>query len=466
MTKKRKRKTQAPKQPVVEKLHRDEGQQAMDKYFTQEVDRSLIMTATGYRETPITKDLETIEQLALSLPDVDYILDSIVYYMFTNRLTTRNEEKDKKLEKYLNETNFNGQRNIDVLQGVAKGYRKYGYYGIYNSGKGLVGVHPKDILAVQVPYSDKPVLNQTLSYVIRASALINQYGDVVTDRVTGYQRASSSIDLQTYLDLVAHPDKYKNEYMLVTEDEFSCVRLDTSKVFGISPLLKDQKRVKLILNILDRMNYDIAKNGIGTIALQAKDSIIDNIEEGEREGFAPQAGDLLDMGRTARKEREDAIAKNMEDMATKLAQTEYNDAFVYSSRFDNLKQLSRDTKAADFLDYLSQYIPSIIAQMFGVPARLFDLGKTVSNIGTHSIIDNSMKNNIIPMRTHFIGQCSRMLENAIGLNHHEQDITFASYEFSKDYNYSNDLTILEVYDRLKEINPEKAEAYLEKNLII
>ena len=104
--------------------------------------------------------------------------------------------------------------------------------------------------------------------------------------------------------------------------------------------------------------------------------------------------------------------------------------------------------------------------MFGVPARLFDLGKTVSNIGTHSIIDNSMKNNIIPMRTHFIGQCSRLLENAIGLNHHEQDITFASYEFSKDYNYSNDMTILEVYDRLKEINPEKAEAYLDKNLII
>lgn len=463
----RKRKNKKVQKPQQAQLSRRtpeelEGVEAMDKFFNSAVEDRLLYTSSGYREMPIGKDLETIEKLALSLPDVDYILDSIVYYMFTNRLTTKDEEKDKLLNKFLQETNFNGQRNIDVLQGVAKGYRKYGYYGLYNSGNGLVGVHPKDILAINIPYPEHPVLRQTLGYVIKRT----DDAHAIVDRITGYSKGYSNLDIEAYMDLLQNPEKYKDDLLLVTEDNFSCVKLDTSKVFGISPLLKDRKRVQLLLNILDRMNYDIARNGIGTIALQAKDSIIDSIEEGEAEGFVPSAGQLLDMGRTAKKERADKIAKDMEDISQKLSETEYNDAIVYSSKFENLLQLTRDTKAVDFLDYLSLYASSIVAQMFGVPARLFDLGKTVSNIGTHSIIDNSMKNNIIPMRTHFIGQCSRLLENAVGLNHHEQDITFASYEFSKDYNYSNDMTILEVYDRLNEINPEKAEAYLDKNLII
>ena len=101
--------------------------------------------------------------------------------------------------------------------------------------------------------------------------------------------------------------------------------------------------------------------------------------------------------------------------------------------------------------------------MFGVPARLFDLNKTVSNIGTYSIIDNSMKNTIIPMRDHFIGQIVKLLQNATGLEEH---IKFDSYEFATNYNYNNDIYILDVYDRLKGIDENMAEAYLKKNLIV
>ena len=101
--------------------------------------------------------------------------------------------------------------------------------------------------------------------------------------------------------------------------------------------------------------------------------------------------------------------------------------------------------------------------MFGVPARLFDLNKTVSNIGTYSIIDNAMKNTIIPMRDHFLGQIVHLLQHATGLKEH---IKFDSYEFTNSYNYNNDLYILDVYERLKGINEQMAEAYLSKNLIV
>lgn len=443
------------------KCRKDEcgGDCAMDRYFNAEYKDRLVFQSSGFRGTPVGENLEDIERLALDLPDVDYILDNIVNYMFTNYLTTEDFDKDKVLRDYLYKLNFNGQRNYDVLKQVAKGYRKYGYYGLLNTGEGLVGIHPKDILACVIDYPKKPVLRQTLTYLIKnTNVFVTPY-----DRKTGNNRPVTDYSAEDIQKIIENPEEYKNEVLVVTDKEFACVRIDTSQVFCMSPLLKDRKRVELILNILNRMNYDISRNGIGTIALQAKDTLEEQIEESVEQGTAFSGGELLDMGRTAKGERTKKIIEDMNAFAEKLSETEFNDAIVYSGNFQNLEQLERDTKATDFLDYLSQYVPAIICQMFGVPARLFDLNKTVSNIGTYSIIDNAMKNTIIPMRDHFLGQVINILQNATNLSEH---IKFDSYEFTNNYNYNNDLYILEVYDKLKVINPKMAEAYLKKNLIV
>lgn len=443
------------------KCRKDEcgGDCAMDRYFNAEYKDRLVFQSSGFRGTPVGENLEDIERLALDLPDVDYILDNIVNYMFTNYLTTESFDKDKELRDYLYGLNFNGQRNYDVLKQVAKGYRKYGYYGLLNTGEGLVGIHPKDILACVIDYPKKPVLRQTLTYLIKnTNTYITPY-----DRKTGNNRPVNDYSADDIQKILENPEEFKNEVLVVTDKEFACVRIDTSQVFCMSPLLKDRKRVELILNILNRMNYDISRNGIGTIALQAKDTLEEQIEESVEQGTAFSGGELLDMGRTAKGERTKKIIEDMNAFAEKLSETEFNDAIVYSGNFQNLEQLERDTKATDFLDYLSQYVPAIICQMFGVPARLFDLNKTVSNIGTYSIIDNAMKNTIIPMRDHFIGQVVHILQSATGLSEH---IKFDSYEFASNYNYNNDIYILDVYDRLKGIDENMAEAYLKKNLIV
>lgn len=443
------------------KCRKDEcgGDCVMDRYFNAEYKDRLVFQSSGFRGTPVGENLEDIERLALDLPDVDYILDNIVNYMFTNYLTTEDFDKDKVLREYLYKLNFNGQRNYDVLKQVAKGYRKYGYYGLLNTGEGLVGIHPKDILACVIDYPKKPVLRQTLTYLIKnTNVFVTPF-----DRKTGNNRPVTDYSADDIQKILENPEEYKNEVLVVTDKEFACVRIDTSQVFCMSPLLKDRKRVELILNILNRMNYDISRNGIGTIALQAKDTLEEQIEESVEQGTSFSSGELLDMGRTAKGERTKKIIEDMNAFAEKLSETEFNDAIVYSGNFQNLEQLERDTKATDFLDYLSQYIPAIICQMFGVPARLFDLNKTVSNIGTYSIIDNAMKNTIIPMRDHFLGQVIHILQNATNLSEH---IKFDSYEFTNNYNYNNDLYILEVYDKLKVINPKMAEAYLKKNLIV
>lgn len=443
------------------KCRKDEcgGDCAMDRYFNAEYKDRLVFQSSGFRGTPVGENLEDIERLSLDLPDVDYILDNIVNYMFTNYLTTESFDKDKELRDYLYGLNFNGQRNYDVLKQVAKGYRKYGYYGLLNTGEGLVGVHPKDILACVIDYPKKPVLRQTLTYLIKnTNTYITPY-----DRKTGNNRPVNDYSAEDIQKILENPEEFKNEVLVVTDKEFACVRIDTSQVFCMSPLLKDRKRVELILNILNRMNYDISRNGIGTIALQAKDTLEEQIEESVEQGTSFSSGELLDMGRTAKGERTKKIIEDMNAFAEKLSETEFNDAIVYSGNFQNLEQLERDTKATDFLDYLSQYVPAIICQMFGVPARLFDLNKTVSNIGTYSIIDNAMKNTIIPMRDHFIGQVVHILQNATGLSEH---IKFDSYEFTTNYNYNNDIYILDVYDRLKGIDENMAEAYLKKNLIV
>lgn len=64
------------------------GQCAMDRHFLADYKDRLIYSSTGFRGTSINENLEEIERLALDLPDVDYILDNIVNYMFTNSLTT------------------------------------------------------------------------------------------------------------------------------------------------------------------------------------------------------------------------------------------------------------------------------------------------------------------------------------------------------------------------------------------
>lgn len=441
------------------------GHDRMAQAFGLDKDKQLFYRNNGFRESPLDFDsLMCIEKMANDLPDVDYILDSIVNYMFTNELTTGKEggvQKDKeKLDNWLISKNFNGQRNIDVLREVAKGYRKYGYYGLLATQGGIVGVHPLNILAVTIDNPDIPVLKQTLTYVIRRTGLANGYHG---DPVYGNGETTSPLSIEDLKRILADPKQFEKDYLVVSDKEFSCVRLDTGKIFGTSPLLKDRKRIRLIYNIIDRMNYDIERNGVGTIVIQTKDSLIDELEEGAGEGVIPAGGELLDVGRTAKKNRDDKIAKELKDIAEQLKETENNDVIALSGRFGELKQLERDTKIVDFTNYLSQYVPAILCQMFGVPARLFDLNKTVSNIGTYSIIDNAMKNVIIPMRTYFVNQCSDVIKHASGIS---EEVTFASYEFTKDYNYSNDNTILDVYERLLKLKPELAEAYLAKNMII
>ena len=56
-----------------------------------------------------------------------------------------------------------------------------------------------------------------------------------------------------------------------------------------------------------------------------------------------------------------------------------------------------------------------------------------------------------------------LLQHTTELKEH---IKFDSYEFASSYNYNNDIYILDVYDRLKDIDNDMAEAYLAKNLIV
>ena len=429
------------------------AKEAMDRALLKsDGDTRLFYNSSGYKEYPIGDDLLTVEKLAMELPDVDYILDNIVNYMFTNSLTTKNNSEDDasvltddgKLYDYLFSLNFNGQRNIDVLKSVAKNYNKYGYCGLLDTGHGLAYVPPYAIVACVVNYKEMPVIRQTLTYLIKR---VDVYTTPYT-RVKGNPKAVQQYSEEEVLKIIKNPEKYKDEIMVVDEDVFACVRLDTSKIFGVSPLLRDRKRVKLILDI---------------IALQLKNTMEDQINESVENGTAFGSGDLVDMGRQAKTERNQRLQKEYDKFAEKLANIENNDVLFYSSDFDNLNQLKRDTKVTDFIDFISQYAPAIVCQMFGVPARLLDLNKTVSNIGTYSIIDNAMKNTIIPKRDQFLGQCMRVLEHATGFPH----INFASYEFTKEYNYMNDTYILDTYERLIKLGKEeKAEQYLEKNLIV
>ena len=70
----------------------------------------------------------------------------------------------------------------------------------YNSGQGLVGVHPKDILAITIPYPEHPVLTQTLSYVIKRT----DDAHAIVDRITGYSKGYTNLDVEAYMLSLIH----------------------------------------------------------------------------------------------------------------------------------------------------------------------------------------------------------------------------------------------------------------------
>lgn len=360
------------------------------------------------RETELDFTVAEIDELLEQLPGVDYVLDRIVSYMFSNGLTTGNDEQDaKKLDPWLYETkNKRDVTNYEELRITIRQAKAYGECGLriyegnlYHYKRGLYGM----IVETEGGIDD------VQAYFIRKDGKYIEK-DFSSEE---FDLFDDFTDLWTYFD--------DNGYILLDPSEFINVRNDTSSLHGESPFTKDRQRLDLLLSVYERLNYDIDYDGPGRIIVRPKDGRV----QGDENGIG--TGQIIDNSLAAQAKRNDKAKAEVRRVAREIKESTSDSVILLSNAFgETIEHLPRVTKATEFFDWIENDTV-ILAQMLGMSPTLLEVGKLHGNISVEKIIDNAMLNTIIPMRESFAVQFSKMISERLGV----EKIYFDKYDMQQ-----------------------------------
>lgn len=352
-----------------------------------------------------TEKQVTIDWMLENLPGIDYVLQRMLNYMFSNGMTTgAGDSADATLDKWLYEQkNLEGATNYSVLRSCIRDAAIRGECGIrlfennlYQYEKGKYGIL----------YSMKDGIQEVVAYFIKKN------GDDVVD-----------IDTKRWETFVSYDDIGRwfetNGYILLDESEFENLRNDVTTLHGYSPLLRDKQRINLIIAIYERLNYDIRFDGPGRIFLKTKDEYVGDNEK--------STGEILNDSPNARQERYQNAMQEAQDIAKFIKNSSSDTVGVISGAFENnVIHLPRVTQAKEFLDWLS-VDTVVMAQIIGMSPTLLEVGELHGNVSTEKIIDNAMVNTIIPMRENYAIQVSNLMAKAIGV----EKVFFNKYDMQQ-----------------------------------
>ena len=209
-------------------------------------------------------------------------------------------------------------------------------------------------------------------------------------------------------------------------DNFCNLRNGTDHENGLSCLLRDKQRLKLLGAVYERLNYDIQYDGPGRLIFWLKD------------GFAKgdtidlSASQVLDESSSSKADRADKARIEAKRLGQEIRNSKSDNVILASSIFEKMDHLPRVTKGTEFLEYLQMKEGSIICQCFGITPELIGLGDVSGNVSMERIIDNAMTNTIVPMRERFATQISPMLSEKLGV----PKVYFDKYELKEQQDKS------------------------------
>ena len=354
---------------------------------------------------------EEIEWLIANLPTLPYVMDSYLNFVFSNKLTTGNEELDNSvLNPFLYRTNAKGVTNYSVIREAVKNMILYGKCGIrwLDDESGIVSVESNRYTSLTRKDKEFYGFYRTVSYAVS------------TDEEEPISLGQEPIELDR--------DEFKRtgrivsknkDYIVVLPEDFVNLRTDTSKENGISKLQEDKQRLTLIGNVYQRLNYDIVYDGPGRLIFWLKDNFLNGGD------IDVSANEILDQSSEAKNLRAERAKDEIKKMATEIKGSSSDNVILASSYFeDKFEHIPRVTKATEFLEYLQMKEGSIIAQCIGITPELIGLGDVSGNVSMEKIIDNAMVNVIIPLREAVATQFSPMLSQKLGV----PKIYFDKYE--------------------------------------
>lgn len=336
-----------------------------------------------------------IEEMTKYLPGVDYVLQRMLNYIFSNGMTTGDYEKDRDvLNPWLyEEKNKEGSTNYEVLRACIGEACVYGESGL-RLLDGKLYMYKKGYYAMLI-YEDEGI-EEIVAYVIRKN------GKVIE---SDFKRKSWE-NFETYEDL----DKYldDNGYVLLDPSSFINVRNDTTYLHGYSPFERDIERLNLMGSAYDHLNYDIEYDGPGRIIIRPKDGLVNGDNE-------VSTGQIVNNSIGAQVERNEKAKQEAKRVAKEIKESSSDAVILLSNAFSNeVEKLPRVTKATEFLGWLENDTV-MIAQILGMSPTLLEIGKIHGNVSVEKIIDNAMLNTIIPMREKYAIQFSKMISDYLGV---------------------------------------------------
>lgn len=348
----------------------------------------------------------TLDYLVENLPSMNYVKNRALNYIFSNGLTTTNEDEKKVLEKWLYETrNSMGSSNYLAIREAIGNAIVYGECGL-RMYKGHLYPYEKGHYGIL--YDSGDGIEEIVGY------FIHKDGDVVdADFDKGeWEKFNQYSDIMQWFE--------DNKLILLSTDEFVNLRNDTSKMHGLSPLLQDKQRIQLLLSVYKRLNYDIEYDGPGRILLHAK-------SRSEEDGEVSTTSELLNNASPAREKRYKDALKEGKRIANDIKSSTSDQVIVLSDGFDDKPlHLPRVTKATEFFDWISNE-GVIVAQILGMSSVLVEVGRWSGNVSMEKVIDDAMVNTIVPIRELYAVQFSDMICRELGI----EKVYFDKYDMKQ-----------------------------------
>lgn len=350
----------------------------------------------GTRE--VTKDIDDddVEELLKDLPGVDYVLDRLINYLFSNGLTTGDQVIDETvLDPWLFEQkNKLGAVNYEVLKEVIRQAASRGECGLrlydgslYTYKKGTYGV---------ILYKHDGI-DEVVGYFIRED------GKAISRDLN----LDEWDEIQTYDDIGGY--FRKRDMILLDPGEFENIRNNPGYLHGYSPFTRDRQRVDLLTSVYDRMNYDIVYDGPGRIVLRPKDGYTST------DGNDVSTSQIVNNSMGAQAKRNEDAKKEVARVAKAIKESSSDSVVLLSNAFDkDIEHLPRVTKSTEFFEWASNDTV-IVAQILGMSPTLLEVGKLHGNVSVEKIIDNAMLNTIIPTRENYAVQFSKMVSAHLGV---------------------------------------------------
>lgn len=417
---------------------------------------------------------QLIETCLRELPALYYVVNQTVNYILSDDLEFEEEKDTEIYETFISSANIKDEINSNVLRRAMFNVLIYGHTGLRGLSKtdGLIEYAYNRYGRVMMDAKNYGGIKRPLAYIVSNDALLGSYhrsGEITEDldvsdiRDFNFDIATRHLTLDEYGE-VTQINVFKDivsedqEKTLIPTDQFANVILGNNAHYRKnSPLLKSQGPLQLLLVLYKRLKYDIEYNGLGTLAFKIQNNRLKRLatENGMDDATMFKGGSS-----TIEKENR-AVEHRAKEILDQIKNASHNDSFVYGDVFESFEQLKRDTRATELLSIVERYAMEMITSAMGISAELIGTSSKSVSLGRSSVMQNEMRNSLIPLRHSIYRQIEPLLRNLLGVGNIKYNIP----DYLQPSSGDSDIKIANVYKILADSGePELATQYIKEKL--